>query len=299
MTYCDTHCHLDFEVYDADRDAVIERAKAAGLEFIIIPGIDLPSSRAALQLSKLHPGYCYAMAGFHPNHSNLFEEGGLELLAELAQNDAVVAIGEIGLDYYRDYCSQTIQQKAFEAQLGLALEYQKAVCIHNREASADLMAILRTWWAGIPQESPLKACPGVLHAYSAGLSEAERFMEMGFKLGLGGPITFKNADDRREIVRQLPAESLLPETDAPFLTPVPFRGRRNEPSYIPFIAKAAARLQNMSAEAFGALSNQSARDLFKIRNWNQVEVSINSASARSETGILGSTPGTGRARSSN
>jgi TatD DNase family protein len=264
MTYSDTHCHLDFDSFDADRDAVVERASAAGLEFIINPGIDLPTSLAAIQLAKTYPGFCFAMVGFHPNESKLFDAEAQAKLTELAREAVVIGIGEIGLDYYRDRSSPDLQRAALEKQLALAEACQLPICIHNREATADLRAILRAWWQGLPGQHPLKTAPGVMHAWSEDFQSALPFMEMGFRFGIGGPVSFKNAPDRHVFVSQLPLEYMLLETDAPFLTPVPYRGRRNEPSYIPYIAEAVGKLKGITATEVGAIATSNARSVFKL-----------------------------------
>jgi TatD DNase family protein len=264
MTYSDTHCHLDFDAYDTDRAAVVQRALSAGLEFIINPGIDMATSLAAIQLTKTYPGFCFAMIGFHPNEANLFDEDALTRLTELTQEPGVVAIGEIGLDYYRDRCSPAIQRQVLEKQLALAEACQLPVCIHNREATADLLSILRNWWQALPSQSALKIAPGSLHAWSEDYPSAVPFMGMGFRFGIGGPVSFKNAPERHQFVSQLPLEFVLLETDAPFLTPVPFRGRRNEPSYIPYIAEAIGKLKGKPTEAIGAMATSNARSIFRL-----------------------------------
>ncbi len=264
MTYCDTHCHLDFEVYKPDRDLVVKRAKSVSLEFIINPGIDLPSSLAAIELASVYPNFCYAMVGFHPNDAQHFDKEADAKLKQLASAPGVVAIGEIGLDYYRDRCSPTVQRQILEKQLDLAQACQLPVCIHNREATTDLLSILRAWWQGLPVQSPQKSSPGVLHAWSEDFQSGIPFMEMGFMFGVGGPVSFKNAVDRHAFVSQLPVEHLLLETDAPFLTPVPFRGRRNEPGYIPQIAAAIGNLKGMTAEEIGRIATLNARKVYSL-----------------------------------
>lgn len=264
MTYCDSHCHLDFDSFDADRDMVVERAKSVGLEFIINPGIDLPTTLAAIQLTKTYPDFCYAMVGFHPNESNLFDAEAVTRLTELARQPGVVAIGEIGLDYYRDRSSPSQQSQVLEKQLSLAEACHLPICVHNREATSDLLAVLRTWWQGLPIRHPLKTYPGVLHAWSEDFASALPFMDMGFRFGVGGPVSFKNAPERHEFARQLPLEYLLLETDAPFLTPQPFRGRRNEPSYIPYIAEAIGKIKCLATEDIGNTATSNARQIFSL-----------------------------------
>lgn len=264
MTYSDTHCHLNFDSFDSDRDAAVQRAVAAGLEFIITPGIDLPTSLAVIELSKIYPGFCFAMVGFHPTEATLFDEEGHARLRELACVAGVVAIGEIGLDYYRESCSPSVQREVLEKQLALAKACQLPVCIHNREATGDLLSILRAWWQDLPAKSPLKKAPGVLHAWDEDFDSGLPFMEMGFRFGIGGPVSFKNAPERHQFVSQLPLEFMLLETDAPFLTPVPFRGRRNEPAYIPYIAEAVAKLKGLTKEEVGTIATSNARSVYRL-----------------------------------
>jgi len=146
----------------------------------------------------------------------------------------------------------------------LAQSCQLPICIHNRQATADLLSILHAWWHDLPAESPLKKAPGVLHAWSDDFQSGLAFMEIGFRFGIGGPVSFKNAPDRHQFVSQLPLEYLLLETDAPFLTPVPFRGRRNEPGYIPYIAEAVGKLKGMTAEEIGRIATSNAKQVFRL-----------------------------------
>jgi TatD DNase family protein len=264
MSYSDSHCHLDFDAYDADRAAVVARAQAAGLEFILNPGIDLPTSQAAISLAKTYPNFCYALAGFHPNDAQLMDAEAFEKLALLVGEEGVVGIGEIGLDYYRERSSPSVQRDALEKQLALAAAWDLPVCIHNREATGDLLSILHSWWQRLPAQSSLKKKPGVMHAWSENYAEALPFLEMGFKFGVGGPVSFKNASERHAFVSQIALESLVLETDAPFLTPVPFRGRRNEPGYIPYIAEAVSKLKGISPEEVGTIATSNAKNVYRL-----------------------------------
>jgi len=262
--FCDTHCHLDFEDYDADRAEVLARAKAAGLHFLVNPGVDLASSQAALQLAQEQPGFIFAAGGIHPNYVSSMAAGDLTHLAELAEEQQLVAIGEIGLDYYREFSDPKQQRQVFEAQLELAGRFALPVIIHNREASQDLLPILRTWQQGLAADSRLQRYPGVLHAYSGSLEEALEMAELGFFFGIGGPVTFQNAAERRSVVAGLPLDKILLETDAPFLTPHPHRGQRNEPAYIPLIAAQIATLHARTAEEIGQVTTQNAIALFNL-----------------------------------
>ena len=262
--FCDTHCHIDFEDYDADRAAVLERAKQANLCFLINPGIDLASSKAALSLSLEYPGFIFAAVGIHPNYVSSMANGDLMRLSDLAHTQALVAIGEIGLDYYREYSEPAQQREAFLAQLDLAARCELPVIIHNREASRDLVLILSDWQRGLPAGSRLKRFPGVLHAYSGSLDEALKLAELNFAFGLGGPVTYHNGVERRAVAAGLPLQKILLETDAPFLTPHPHRGKRNEPAYIPLIATEIAQLHERTPEEVGEITTQNAIRLFNL-----------------------------------
>lgn len=265
MIFCDTHCHLDFDDFDKDREAVLERAQKAGLAFLINPGIDLASSEAACSLAASWPKLVYAACGFHPHDSSGFDpEISLSQLEYLAGNPGVVAIGEIGLDYYRDRSPRPVQRQVFAAQLELAVKLDLPVILHNREADADMLAMLLDWHASLPAESRLAQDPGVLHAYAGSLPMAQALAPMGFCFGIGGPLTYANADERRRITAGIPLNRLLLETDAPFLTPQPNRGKRNEPAYIPVIAEVLADLHQKSAEEIGAVTTANAKRLFRL-----------------------------------
>ncbi|MBI1259834.1 MAG: YchF/TatD family DNA exonuclease [Chloroflexi bacterium] len=257
----DTHCHLNFDSFDNDRDQVVERAIAAGVTRIINPGIDEATSRAALDLTQRY-AEVYAAVGMHPNDTAIFNDADLGWIETLAQESKVVAIGEIGLDYHWDDSPKETQFRALEAQLALAAELELPVIIHNREASEDVMAILEGWTHDLPPA--LRDRPGVLHSFSAPKAIAERALAAGFYLGFTGPITYKNADDLRRIATTVPLNRLLVETDAPFLTPTPHRGARNEPSYIPLMVERLAALHVISAEEMAAATIANAERLFRL-----------------------------------
>ena len=262
--FVDTHCHLDFSDYATDRADVISRAMTANMEFIINPGIDLDSSNAAIDLAKDFPGLIYAAIGFHPNYGHCWNDNALDGLRTLAGNECVKAIGEIGLDYYREHTDHALQKEILLAQLTLARELELPILIHNRDADNDLMPILSEWYASLPHDSILRSFPGSLHSFSSTLETAEFALGMNFLLGITGPVTFKNATDRKHLVSRLPLESILLETDAPYLTPHPHRGSRNEPAYIPLIADEIARLQGKTLEEVAIITTKNAKRLFRI-----------------------------------
>lgn len=263
-TLVDSHCHLDLEQFDADRAAVLERAQAQGVRMIVNPGIDLVHSQQAIALADLHP-QVYAAVGIHPNSSADFSEQTLTKLSALAEHPKVVAIGEIGLDYHWETVSRPIQAQAFRAQLDLAAELGLPVIIHNREASTDLAQILDAWTASArTRNSPLAKRPfwGVLHAFSGDAALAQAAYSWNFAIGLGGPVTFKNAHDLHNLAPQLCLDHLLLETDAPWLTPHPFRGKRNEPAYVALVAARLAELLAVPVEEIAARTTAVARSLF-------------------------------------
>lgn len=263
-TLVDSHCHLDLEQFDADRAAVLERAQAQGVRMIVNPGIDLVHSQQAIALADLHP-QVYAAVGIHPNSSADFSEQTLTKLSALAEHPKVVAIGEIGLDYHWETVSRPTQAQAFRAQLDLAAELGLPVIIHNREASTDLAQILDAWAASArTRNSPLAKRPfwGVLHAFSGDAALAQAAYSWNFAIGLGGPVTFKNARDLHNLAPQLCLDHLLLETDAPWLTPHPFRGKRNEPAYVALVAARLAELLAVPVEEIAARTTAVARSLF-------------------------------------
>ena len=259
----DTHCHLDFDPFDHDRDQVIDRAEKQGLNRILIPGVDLASSRAAVALAEQHE-IVYAAVGVHPNHGSAWTTETRENLVELADHPKVVAIGEIGLDFYRDWTPHSLQKRIFRIQLEIAAEVGLPVVIHNREAEDTTIPMLIEWQQ-VLQESgaELALKPGVLHSYSGNIKLAGSVLDAGFYLGITGPVTFKNALDTQEVARSIPADRLLIETDGPYLTPHPFRGQRNEPSYVYYVAEKIAELRGVSPEQVGKFTSDNAKNLFK------------------------------------
>jgi TatD DNase family protein len=258
----DTHCHLDFDRFDEDRERVIARAEKQGLTHILVPGIDLSSSRAAVALAEKHE-MVYAAVGVHPNSGTSWTADTRKQLASLAGHPKVVAIGEIGLDYYRDWTPQALQRKIFREQLGLAAESGLPVIIHNREAFEDVVPLLVAWQEDLAEEgAELAQKPGVLHSYSGSIMQAEPVLNSGYYLGFTGPVTFKNAVETQEAAQKMPLEKMLIETDSPYLTPHPFRGKRNEPSYVYYVAEKIATLRGLSPAEVGEITSRNAKLLF-------------------------------------
>jgi TatD DNase family protein len=266
----DTHCHLNFESFDTDRAAVLEKAAQAGVERVLNPGIDLETSRAALGLAQAYPAV-YAAVGVHPNDAGAWSEATLDELRRLASHPKVVAIGEIGLDYYWKRTEPALQHLVFQGQLDLAAELGLPVVIHVRNedpddhrAMNDALDILRDWQLSLNTRSPeLAFRPGVLHSFSGDLKDAQRAIASGFCVGITGPITFKKADILRQVATELPVECLLIETDAPFLTPHPHRGERNEPAYVHFVAERVAALRDLELERLAQITTESAERVFR------------------------------------
>lgn len=264
----DSHCHLDLEQFDDDRAAVVERAREAGVHRIVNPGIDLTHSQQALALADTWPEV-YAAVGIHPNSSGTFDDDTIATLRTLSQHPKAVAIGEIGLDYYWDKVEPAQQKLAFQAQLDLAAEVGLPVIIHSRESNDDVADMLRSWvHSNSFQRSALADKPhaGVLHAFSGDAALAQEAYAWNFVLSLGGPVTFKNARALHELVPQLDLTRLMLETDAPFLTPHPHRGQRNEPAYVPLVCARLAELFGMTAEQVAQTTTQLAHMFFGLKD---------------------------------
>jgi TatD DNase family protein len=270
----DTHCHLDFHKFDGDRDAVIRRATDAGVKKTLIPAINLESSLSVIKLVRSHPSL-YAAIGFHPTDADKWNESSENNLRNLTQSadNKIVAIGEIGLDYYwvTESEKRAHQREVLQQQLNLASEVSKPVIIHLREennmdtgdAAKDVLGILGAWHKALQSAGhPLAERPGVFHSFGGDLEIAQQAMAMNFYIGITGPVTFKNAPERHALVRQLPLECMLTETDAPFLTPHPYRGKRNEPAFVSKIADKIAQLHSRSQSEVAAITSANATRLF-------------------------------------
>jgi len=252
LALIDTHAHLDSADYNEDRSVVIASTFADGIGVITV-GVDLESSEAALNLAK-HHRFIWAGVGVHPHEAKTFDAQVAERLRELARDPKVVAIGEIGLDYYRDLSPRSKQRDVFIEQITLANELNLPVIIHNRESTVDMLAILH-------KRRPQR---GVIHSFLGDIDLVQEFMKLGLYLGIGGPLTFKKNDILRDAVGQIPLERMLLETDCPYLTPIPYRGKRNEPAYIRYVAEEIARLKGIFPEQVAMITTENSRRLFGI-----------------------------------
>ena len=256
MELIDTHAHLDGEKFDADREEVIARARANGVVKIITMGDNLASSARSVALAEgFEP--VYAAVGIHPEEAQPMTSADDDRLAAWAAQEKVVAIGEIGLDYYweKDEEKRALQRAIFVRQLDLARQLDLPVCIHDREAHGDMLKLLKTEGRGMR---------GVLHCYSGSWEMAAELLKGDWYFGIDGPLTYKNAAKLPEIVQRLPAERILVETDSPYLSPMPFRGKRNEPAHVLHVAEKAAELRGESLEVFARATRQNTRDLYGI-----------------------------------
>ena len=269
MVLTDTHCHLNFNQYQTDLDAVLDRSRAAGLQRILVPGIDLDSSRDILSLVETDPRL-FAAVGVHPNSGNTWKTGTLKEIRELASHPRVVAIGETGLDYYRDWTPKELQKEILRQQLDLALDLNLPVILHVRNQSEgdrtcikDLLTILGDWVAGAtPSFNDRSHSPGVIHSFSGNLQESKQALQLGFYLGITGTVTYKTADILREVVKTAPQDRLLIETDGPYLSPQAKRGKRNEPAHVSFIVDKISEVIGQPVDQVAVQTTANAAALF-------------------------------------
>jgi TatD DNase family protein len=267
MNLTDTHCHLYFDNYDKDRPAVLARAWEAGVERILVPGIDLATSQAAIELADEY-AHVYAAVGVHPNSATSWDSTTLEALEMMAAHPKVVAIGEIGLDYYRNRAPHPLQKRILREQVSLAGRVDLPVVIHTRNSSPDQQACFQDILTIIKHQRT-ELCdtyPGVFHSFLESEAEAQLALEQGFFIGITGPVTFKNAHELRQIVASTPMDKLLIETDGPFLTPHPYRGKRNQPANVYYVAEKIGQLIGQSPKAVAEATTLNARQLFRWRN---------------------------------
>lgn len=251
--FTDTHCHFDFPAFDLDREAALQRAQAAGVTRLVIPGTDLETSRRAVALAERYPGI-YAAVGVHPNSADNFSPNVLSEIRILAKHPKVVGIGEIGIDLYWRKVSLMAQKEAFRHQIRLANELGKPIIVHDRDAHAEVMQALR-------EQRPIMGA--VLHSFSGDQAMADAALALGFYLGVDGPLTYKKSEALRAIFAAAPLDRILIETDAPYLTPHPHRGQRNEPAYVRLVAEKLAEIRKTTLEGIATATTQNAERFFR------------------------------------
>lgn len=251
----DTHAHLNADQFDEDREIVIQRALDEGVSHIVVVGFDRKTIKGALELAESYD-FIYAAVGWHPVDAIDMTEEDLEWLEELSSHPKVVALGEMGLDYHWDKSPHDVQKKVFRKQIRLAKKVKLPIVIHNRDATEDVVTIL--------EEEDASEVGGIMHCYSGSLEIAKRCMDMNFYISFGGPVTFKNAKRPKEVATEIPMDRLLIETDCPFLSPHPLRGKRNESSYVKYIAEQIADLKGISIEELAQKTSDNAFQLFGI-----------------------------------
>lgn len=251
----DTHAHLDDKRFDDDRDELIRGLPERGVSRVITPGIDVDSSKKCVDLADKYD-IVYAGVGIHPHEASKLEDNYLDQLRTMAQNKKVVAIGEIGLDYYYDFSPRDIQKQRFIEQIELAAELKLPIIIHNRDSHEDMLNILR--------EHKDLINGGVMHCFSGSWEMAKIVLDLGLYISLAGPVTFKNAKKPVEVAKNVPLDRLLIETDSPYLTPVPYRGKRNDPGHVSLVAQKIAEIRGITAEEVRRITTENALNLFKI-----------------------------------
>jgi TatD DNase family protein len=264
--FIDTHTHLFMKDYPDDFAGMLHRASEAGVEAMIVPGTTLASSTEAVQLSEKY-SQIYAMVGIHPLDLETLSEQSMTELERLVVRPKVVAVGEIGLDYHYDGSPHALQQEIFRKQIELAVRYRLPVCIHARDAMADTLAIVRDVFSHQPQwRESVDGFPmrGVFHCFAGTAKEALELRDLGFWVSFTGAVTFRNSP-AVDVAREMGIHRLFLETDAPYMTPIPHRGKRNEPAYVPLVAQKIAEIVHCSVEEVGAVTTQNARRLFEMK----------------------------------
>lgn len=277
----DSHCHIDLQQFDADRENVL--ARAAGVSLIVAPGIDLAQCRQALALAE-EIDKVYVAVGLHPNSATDFDDETIDVLRAMTAHRKVVAIGEIGLDFYWDKVTPDVQQRAFLRQLALAAELGLPVIIHSRDANATVAEVLSSWVTSAAfAASPLakRSFVGVLHAFSGDLTLAKQAYGWNFVLGLGGPATFRNAHALRAMIPGLCLDRLMLETDAPYLAPHPHRGKRNEPAYVALVCEQLAQLYEVSPAEIAERTTATALRFYGLEDRFGVDLASSHAAVHS------------------
>lgn len=251
----DTHAHLDDDRFDEDRKQVLEQCKADGVELILNAGSNVNTSLKSISLAKEYD-FVYASVGVHPHDAKSMDDKTIDVLREMAANPKVKAIGEIGLDYHYDFSPRDVQKQRFMEQIDLAKQLRLPIIVHDRESHGDIMEIFK--------KMNVKGMGGVLHSFSGSVEMARECLKLDFYLSISGPITFKNAVKTVEVVKEIPLDMLLIETDSPYLTPVPYRGQRNYPGYVRYVAEKIAEIKGISFEEVAQKTLENGKLLFGI-----------------------------------
>lgn len=251
----DTHAHYDDESFDTDREGLLLKLPDGGIEAVVNIGADMESVKTTLELTKKYP-YFYGAAGVHPSNAAELTEEKLNLLKEIAKEEKIVAIGEIGLDYYWNEPEHPVQRHWFERQLDLAREVKMPVCIHSRDAAKDTLDIIKGQKA--------EGMGGVIHCFSYGPEIAREYLNMGFFIGIGGVLTFKNGKKLKEVASYAPIDQIVLETDCPYLAPEPYRGKRNSSLYLSYVVKALAEIKGLQPEQVEEITSRNAKRLYHL-----------------------------------
>lgn len=254
----DTHCHFNHTRLASEVAPCIERAKLLGIEKMIVVGYNMESSLEAVRLAEAYPEVLYAAVGIHPHDAKSWQPEFETTILRLCENSAVVAVGEIGLDFHYNFSTPEAQYFAFKAQLALAKQVRLPVIIHCREAYPETLSVL--------EEANIQENGGVMHCWAGAVQEAQKTVALGMALGFGGTLTFKNAEEVRSAAALVPETALLVETDAPYLAPMPFRGKRNEPAYTRYVAERLAQVRSLTFEQIAQITTKNALDTFPRLN---------------------------------
>jgi TatD DNase family protein len=255
--FIDSHAHLDDDRFDDDREILIESLRANNIDLVFNIGADIKTSKASVELAKKYD-HIYAVVGIHPHDAEDAEDNYLDILRELSLEEKVVAIGEIGLDFYYDNSPRDIQRKVFKEQLKLAKELNLPVVIHTRDASQETFDILKE--AG--KDGSLR---GIMHCYSGSVEMAKEYIKLGFYISIAGPVTFKNSRVVKDVAKEIPLDKLLIETDCPYLSPEPHRGKRNEPKFVKHTAEKIAEIRGISLEELAKATSENTKRIFNIK----------------------------------
>lgn len=255
--FIDSHAHLDDDRFDDDREILIESLRANNIDLVFNIGADIKTSKASVELAKKYD-HIYAVVGIHPHDAEDAEDNYLDILRELSLEEKVVAIGEIGLDFYYDNSPRDIQRKVFKEQLKLAKELNLPVVIHTRDASQETFDILKE--AG--KDGSLR---GIMHCYSGSVEMAKEYIKLGFYISIAGPVTFKNSRVVKDVAKEIPLDKLLIETDCPYLSPEPHRGKRNEPKLVKHTAEKIAEIRGISLEELAKATSENTKRIFNIK----------------------------------